>query len=442
MPGLAFLGKKSWHTSNLKNVEQVWLAEKKADDEKKKLDELKKQITEERQILELRQLQVASGQIVKSVDTTLDWMYEGPSAQAEQSAEYLLGKIYKPQGNEKTDIHKIQKDPGSLWLNKVSSKNDTFTRLHEDPLLLIKQNEVNASKMVLNNPVKMARIQQQIAAELEQAEQEKRERKARKKQKKENKKRDRSRSRSHSEPRGSRTGGRTDDSFSRPRKRSRSPSAVRGSLSARDSNDRYAASADRHRDDYDRVSGHRGSDAQGLSPGRDRDRSGGYDDSDDNSTSQPKRFGLIRTGVRAAADPDRDRVDSCPDSRSSLGPNAALLAKKKAEVAMKEETDRQKRARSGGAKGISEEDRRRRLMEMERDAAMYDQQRSTKITREKRSYEKEVNSNSNSKDGTFLSDMRSGVYNNAETSMEDRLKRNRHYQQRSSDLDSQGFLKK
>jgi len=35
------------------------------------------------------------------------------------------------------------KDPGSLWLNKVSSKNDTFTRLHEDPLLMIKKTEKN-----------------------------------------------------------------------------------------------------------------------------------------------------------------------------------------------------------------------------------------------------------------------------------------------------------
>lgn len=30
---------------------------------------------------------------------------------------------------------------GATWLNKTSSKNDMFTRLHEDPMLLIKQNE-------------------------------------------------------------------------------------------------------------------------------------------------------------------------------------------------------------------------------------------------------------------------------------------------------------
>jgi hypothetical protein len=30
---------------------------------------------------------------------------------------------------------------GATWLNKTSNKNDMFTRLHEDPMLLIKQNE-------------------------------------------------------------------------------------------------------------------------------------------------------------------------------------------------------------------------------------------------------------------------------------------------------------
>ncbi len=60
--------------------------------------ELQKQIQEERQIQELRELQVASGQNVRNTDTTMDWMYEGPAAQSQQTTEeFLLGKIYKPQ---------------------------------------------------------------------------------------------------------------------------------------------------------------------------------------------------------------------------------------------------------------------------------------------------------------------------------------------------------
>lgn len=50
---LKFLAKKSWHTTNLKNVEKVWVAEQKATQEKKKLEELKKQIIEEQQMMVL-----------------------------------------------------------------------------------------------------------------------------------------------------------------------------------------------------------------------------------------------------------------------------------------------------------------------------------------------------------------------------------------------------
>jgi hypothetical protein len=74
------------------------------------LGELQKQINEERQIQELRQLQVASGQVVKNVDTSLDWMYEGPAAQSEQTTEeYLLGKIFKPKDGSGNDIKEMGK---------------------------------------------------------------------------------------------------------------------------------------------------------------------------------------------------------------------------------------------------------------------------------------------------------------------------------------------
>lgn len=76
----------------------MWLAEQKAEAEKKKLAELEKKLREERQMLELRQLQAQNGQVVKTIDNSLDWMYEGPSASARQqqsSEEFLLGKVYK-----------------------------------------------------------------------------------------------------------------------------------------------------------------------------------------------------------------------------------------------------------------------------------------------------------------------------------------------------------
>jgi len=54
--GLAFLAKKSWHTSNLNNQERVWLAEQKAAAEEKKMKELQKQIKLEREREEFQRL--------------------------------------------------------------------------------------------------------------------------------------------------------------------------------------------------------------------------------------------------------------------------------------------------------------------------------------------------------------------------------------------------
>ena len=99
--------KKSWHTKNLNNVETVWAAEQKDAKEKKAIAEFEKQIREERQINELRALQASSGNAVKIVDNSLDWMYEGPSgfaAKKESSEEYLLGKIFKGKNTASVNI--------------------------------------------------------------------------------------------------------------------------------------------------------------------------------------------------------------------------------------------------------------------------------------------------------------------------------------------------
>lgn len=132
-------------------MERVWIAEQQKEQETKKLAELQKQIEDERQIQELRQLQAASGQAVKTVDNSLDWMYQGPASQSEQvkqAEDYLLGKIFKPKQLESQSINDTQallnnssSSSSSNWAAKVNTKNDTFTRIHEDPMLVIKKKE-------------------------------------------------------------------------------------------------------------------------------------------------------------------------------------------------------------------------------------------------------------------------------------------------------------
>ena len=53
--------KKSWHTQTLHNIEKVWKAEQRAEDEKKKMDQLRRELTEERQLAEMQEIQEKAG---------------------------------------------------------------------------------------------------------------------------------------------------------------------------------------------------------------------------------------------------------------------------------------------------------------------------------------------------------------------------------------------
>lgn len=123
----------------LQNVEKVWIAEQKHDAEEKKLAELRKNIEEERQLQELRQLQAANGNKSAALER-VDWLYEGPMAQSGNTAEeYLLGKEYKPDAAA-SELKQLETTKyGSLALTKSAlPANDAFSRLNEDPMMLIR----------------------------------------------------------------------------------------------------------------------------------------------------------------------------------------------------------------------------------------------------------------------------------------------------------------
>ena len=138
---LSFLSKKTWHTSNIKNVEQVWVAEQKKEKEAKKLKELQKQIDEERQIDELRSLQKEGGHL-SDPKQKVEWMYEGPGsaiASAAAAQEYKLGKEYAPTAQaESMGALERKEAAGSTWLDTTATdENELFSRLNADPLYAI-----------------------------------------------------------------------------------------------------------------------------------------------------------------------------------------------------------------------------------------------------------------------------------------------------------------
>ncbi|KAH9531179.1 hypothetical protein CY35_19G023400 [Sphagnum magellanicum] len=198
---LKFLNKKGWHTGSLRNIETVWKAEQKHEAEQKKLEELKKQINDEREASEFRLLQEQAGLAPRQ--ERLEFLYDAGLQVGKTSStdEYLLGKPVEVAAEE-NQISKVASAPGSLFVEeKPVSANDTWRKLHSDPLLLIRQQEQAALARIKNNPVKMEQLRKEVEMKKKAKEDKKRKKEAKQQHKDKNrKKRHRSSSEESSEP--------------------------------------------------------------------------------------------------------------------------------------------------------------------------------------------------------------------------------------------------
>lgn len=55
--------------------------------------------------------------------------------------------------------------PGALFEDKSNSANDSWRKLHSDPLLLIRRREQEALARIKNNPVQMAMIRKSVSGQ-------------------------------------------------------------------------------------------------------------------------------------------------------------------------------------------------------------------------------------------------------------------------------------
>ncbi|KAI3718545.1 hypothetical protein L6452_19422 [Arctium lappa] len=161
---LKFLNKKGWHTGSLRNIENVWKAEQKHEAEQRKLEELRKQIHEERERSEFRLLQEQAGLVPKQ--ERLDFLYDSGLAVGKGSSDgFKALESFPPKAEpEQPSSANKASTPGALFEDKPQSANDTWRKLHSDPLLLIKQREQEALARVKNNPVQMAMIHKSVEA--------------------------------------------------------------------------------------------------------------------------------------------------------------------------------------------------------------------------------------------------------------------------------------
>ncbi|XP_071448045.1 pre-mRNA-splicing factor CWC25 homolog isoform X1 [Hetaerina americana] len=184
--------KKSWHPSTMKNMEKVWKAEQKHEQEKKKIAELQREIREEREREEIRKFAEDGGVVEKKDEFKLDWMYKGPGGVVSRE-DYLLGRAIDKsfdllQESEKETAQSTSAEgrsdqglPGRSGI--LDDQVDVARKLQEDPLLFIKKKEMETRSQILNNPVKLKQLQKILKEE------KLRERKSKKKSKKKKRKR-------------------------------------------------------------------------------------------------------------------------------------------------------------------------------------------------------------------------------------------------------------
>ncbi|KAI0830471.1 Pre-mRNA splicing factor-domain-containing protein [Trametes gibbosa] len=313
--------KKSWHPLLLKNQERVWLEEKKALEEKKKLDQLRKEKEEERQLQELQRLQ--EEQTGKKRTDKLDWMYATPATGTTQNAneleDYLLGKkrvdkILTADENEKVGAaHK-----NFIATQYANTARDTASKIREDPLLAIKQQEQAAYQALMSNPLRLREMQERTGMKVK---------KDKKKDKKEKKDKHKHRKDKHREDDRSPSpyaGRRRSDSRDKYTRSRRSPTPDRRSRSPGPSRSRYD---DYRRDDYLSRRGR----SRSRTPDRSRDKVKTWprsDESDDNahdsrrvcSRSPSRRFDDYDRKRRRSASRSPRRAEPGPSKRTRMSP--------------------------------------------------------------------------------------------------------------------------
>ena len=150
--GLSFLNKKIWHPGSFANIEKVWIAEQKHKELERKAIEKAKKVKEEKTIEELKKIQVANGLIPASHLNRLDFMYQGPESSSSiiTPEEFLLGKSL----NDDNNANKKHFTP--IFQESYSNpQNEIFTKIHEDPMYLIKKEEMKQRKEIEENPYKV-----------------------------------------------------------------------------------------------------------------------------------------------------------------------------------------------------------------------------------------------------------------------------------------------
>jgi hypothetical protein len=412
--GLAFLNKKSWHTGSFQNIEKVWLAEQKQKEDDRKGAERAKKLKEERQNEELKQLQVKAGLLPASVLDRQEWIYEwGNKVQDQSKEEYLLGKPVNERDSRKYPFTPLLKE------GFANSQNENFVKLHEDPLFMIKQEEMKRRKEIIDNPLKMREIYKEIEGiadqkKVKKSNKDKKEKKEKKeKKKKKEKERDRERE-SEREREKEKRNKRDKSSESRHESKNKKKSSKRSVSSSRDKSGSSSRSNSKSRSrSKTRERNHHRESHRDRHKDHHKDR---HKDHDKDHLKEPPPELLRRQSSDASSLFNQYM-------KKKLGPNVVINQD------LKPDFNINKRRRRDSINKMPAEERMKMLEEMKKNA--------DDLTKMKIAQSKEFeDANPKEKDGSiFLQKMRKGVYDKKEevNDLGDRMARNVHYYARDAE---------
>lgn len=132
-----------------------------------------------------------------------------------------------------------------------------------------------------------------------------------------------------------------------------------------------------------------------------------------------------------------DNVDR--RDKNHLGPNLRLLAKKAGDSRLEQAARNRPRE---NVKKLTDGERAERIKQMELDATSNDDHRLQRILAAISRNSDEKGEKPVDDEASFLKTMRTEVYITNDITMGERLQQNKHYNQKGSDLDSSGFMKK
>ncbi|XP_030467531.1 uncharacterized protein LOC115686399 [Syzygium oleosum] len=412
---LKFLNKKGWHTGSLRNIENVWKAEQKHGAEQKKLEELRKQIQEERDRDEFRLLQQQAGILPRQ--ERLEFLYDSGLAVGKGSSEGVAFKaLDKPNeaasSSAASASGSASANPGALFEEKPCSANDTWRKLHSDPLLLIRQREQEALARVKNNPVQMAMIRKSVMEKNPDKDRDKKE--SRKKHRHRSSKREKRSS--SSEPVDSDDASHDDRKTKRKSTNQNSDRDGRHRKAQSDSEDdlRGRESSKKHR--LDNSKHERSSDgSKGVKRGKDDTR-------DPNKNSHHENNDLQSRSNRDA---------SRRESRSSVD-----ASRHRGDTFQGEGRNESQYKRRNAAPKLSEEERLARLREMQMDAELHEEQRWKRLKRADADDARESKRDVPSQGRNFLHAVQKSVYGaekGGNLTIEESVRRRTYYSQGRSE---------